>query len=104
MRLSNKFHQTLQYWIAIGIFIESRAGVNSGTNQTINIININIIRIECNVTTGTYSNEPMHTIHAFLLSVSPGYKILERLTQIIYLSIIVWSVTNLTVRIVLLLV
>jgi len=25
MRLSSKFHQTSQYWIAVGIFIESRA-------------------------------------------------------------------------------
>jgi len=31
---------------------------------------------------------------------SSGYKISERLTQIIYLSNIVWSITELTIRVV----
>jgi len=31
IKLSSKFHQISQYWIAVGIFIESRAGAATVT-------------------------------------------------------------------------
>jgi len=45
-------------------------------NVSINIMNVNVIRVECNVIAGAYCNNA-HTIHEFSSMLS-GYKISER--------------------------
>lgn len=48
------------------------------SNSLVKIMNINSIKVECNLALGSFENgEQSHTIHEFYPTVPPGYKIVE---------------------------
>ena len=54
----------------------------------ISIIKINSLCVECNIIKGAYSNGyEVHTIHEFFPAVPPGFKIIEKPHEVIYLPI-----------------
>lgn len=59
-----------------------------GSDNIVNITNINSLRIECNLITGSYINGILsHTIYEFFPCVPPGFKILENPQNTIYLPL-----------------
>lgn len=53
------------------------------------VMDINIIRVECNIATGSFVNgQPSHSIYEFFPTVSPGYKISETQISDLYLPVI----------------
>ena len=67
----------------------------------ISILKINSLRVECNITRGAYSNgKEVHIIHEFFPAVPPGYKIIEKPLEVIYLPISVKNIDYLQLRLV----
>ena len=90
---------------SIGKFLGFRPDVllANETHQSslpVKILKINSLRVQCNITTGSYiNNQRDHTIHEFFPAVEPGYKIIEVPLSVIYLPIIVNSIDHLQLRI-----
>lgn len=71
------------------------------SDHPVDINRINVIRIECNITSGAYiNNQPSHTIHEFFPIVEPGYKIIEVPKHVIYLPVTVKTIHSLCVNVV----
>lgn len=67
----------------------------------VNIQRINSIRIDCDLTTGSYHNgKCTHTIYEFSPSVAPGYRIMEQPKHLIYLPIVRHRINELNISIV----
>lgn len=67
----------------------------------VDIMRVNIVRIECNLVSNSYTNgESVHTIHAFYPTTPPGYKIVEKPSNVIYLPINTHIINNITLKIV----
>ena len=62
---------------------------------------VNSLRVECNIAKGAYDNgREVHNIHEFFPAVPPGFKIIDRPLEIIYLPISVKSIDYLQLRII----
>lgn len=71
------------------------------SDSIIKISRVNVVKIECNIVEGAYSNNnPVHTLHEFYPIVEVGYKIVEVPTNVIYLPLTVRSIRNISMRIV----
>lgn len=56
------------------------------SEKTVNIIPVNTINVMCNIIQGSYKNgENSHILHTFSLSVPPGFRIIERPHNLVYL-------------------
>jgi len=65
------------------------------------IIRVNAINIDCSIAEGSYLNgQPVHIIHQFFPSVSPGYKIIESPQNIIYFPVTVKVIDKIIIKIV----
>ena len=70
------------------------------SNDLVNIMQVDTVRIECNIVTGSYSNgEPSHAIYEFSIGVPPGYIMIEVPKSAIYLPVFVRSISNVELRI-----
>lgn len=76
-------------------------GIAHKSDYIIKISGVNVIKIECNIIEGAYSNDdPMHTLHEFYPTVGIGYKIVEVPQNVIYLPLTVRTIHNINIRIV----
>lgn len=67
----------------------------------VNIQRINSIRIDCDLTTGSYHNgKCTHTIYEFSPTVEPGYRIMEQPKHLIYLPIVRHRINELNISII----
>lgn len=77
-----------------------KAQGNHQSDNTIDVLKINTICIDCNIVTGSYHNDKLiHRIHQFFPTVPPGYKIVETPATIVYLPINTKVIDHLAVKI-----
>ncbi|DAC81327.1 penton [Mayetiola barley midge adintovirus] len=71
------------------------------SDKLVNINSINCIRIECDLTTGSFHNgKGTHTIYEFTPKVAAGYKISEQPRNLIYLPVVKRRINTVNIDIV----
>lgn len=74
------------------------AKIAQSSSKPVDIVKVNVIRVECNVVRGSFDNgSEGHTLHEFYPTVAPGYKIVEIPSTIVYLPVNVRRINNITV-------
>jgi len=77
------------------------ANISHTSDLPVKILKVNVLRVECSITSGAYINgRQVHTIHEFFPAVPPGYKIIEVPSHVIYLLVAVNSINHLELRVV----
>ena len=96
LRVENSIHKILGFPKEL-----LEANVIHTSSSNVQILKINTLRVECNITTGAYiNNKSVHTIHEFFPVVPPGYRIVEIPKSVIYLPVNVQSINYLQLKIV----
>lgn len=68
------------------------------SDQPVNIMNVDVIRVECNISRGSFSKTGEgHVIHEFYPVVAPGFKIVETPANLLYLPLNCQSINNITI-------
>ena len=81
--------------------IELEADRTHTSANPVKILKFNVLRVECNITTGAYiNNKKVHTIHEFFPAVPPGFKIIEIPSKVIYQPVSVKSIHYIQLKIV----
>lgn len=71
------------------------------SDHLVNVQSINSIRIDCDLTTGSYHNgKSTHTIYEFSPTVAPGYRILEQPKHLIYFPVLRHRISELNISII----
>jgi hypothetical protein len=71
------------------------------SDNLVQINKVNVIRVECNITTGSYINgEQGHIIHEFFPGVAPSFKINEVPSTAVYLPITTNYIDSIVLRII----
>ena len=78
-----------------------KANMTHVSSKPVNILSVNVVRINCNLVGSTYLNgRPTSTVHEFSIVVPPGFKIVEVPKTIIYAPVIIDSVGEVVVSII----
>lgn len=70
-------------------------------DKTVSILKVNTINVTCNIIQGSYRDgENLHILHTFYPSVPPGFKIIERPQNLVYLPLNTSYISDIVLNIV----
>lgn len=78
-----------------------KANISTESRYPVRILSTPIIRIECDVVSGSFVNERRsHIIHEFVLNVPPGYRIIDIPKNITYFPVNQSSINTINIRLI----
>lgn len=76
-----------------------KANVLHESQHPVNIISTAVVRVECDVVSGSYINGmSSHIIHEFAPNVPPGYRVIEKPKNIIYFPVNQNNISSINIR------